>query len=420
SFALKSTLAYHADTKKLGGVDPATYDPMQGAIYYPHKYVAKFGNPMRRMMMSMMKAPPIPAKFKVVDDRSDLFDVASLLWGESEFYYFTDPSIHDNYDALFGDPKWMAKDMPEAEIEKALATPGKTLFPKDDPHKLAMGITVVNFKNMMGLHFNKAKGTLVDSWSPAGGQGNHIAVENAGMAVVALANTYHRLHDVDKVRNGAKMLLTAQANFLLSQQEADGSIANGFTLGSSITKDASTKTLLSQAFAIRAWLAAYQVTKEQKYLTAATKTYEFMQDKLWSEQAGVYRTALGANQSEYNGLVYGATLGAMREMAIAKQGQERQLITQHIDEYFVNVANKAGLQIAEINMTGEMIPPPTKVAEMMSQMNELMKTNPDKAQKMRMRMMDSDQDGVPKPKFVMGTKYGAAPVLAGKVVIATR
>lgn len=419
AFALKQTLAYNPQTGKLGSVDPMTYDPKKGPLYYPHRYEVRFKS-MAKPMMNMMvpgKAPDWPKKFLVTDNSSDLFDVASLLWGLSEFYYITGPTVKDAFDELFGDPKWIAKDKSEAEIQAALKK-GKTIFPKEDPHKLSKGMTAVNFKNIMALHFNGGKGTFVDTWKPGQGQGKHITTANAGMAVVALANVYHRLHDVDMIRQGAKKMLLAQADFLLQRQDSDGSIANGFDLNGQAEK--STKTLLSQAMAMRAWLAAYQITKDKKYLDAAERTFDFMQKNLWHEGAGVYRAYVGATQSKFDGMNYGATLGALRELAIARNANDRAPVANRLDEFFFNVSNKAGLQIAEINMTGEMIPDARQAAEMQKKMMELEKKDPQKAMAMKKKMMDSDQDGVPKPKFVMGTPKGAAPIHAASVTIPTR
>jgi hypothetical protein len=427
AFALKSTLAYNAKTGELGEVDPMTYDPMKGPIYYPHRYEVKFASkPMLKMMAPMMGVkggvPPIPKKFIVTDKTSDLFDIASLLWATSEFYYFTDPTIENGFNAVFGDPMWMAKDKTEAEIAAALKDPSKTVFPKGKPHMLSKGVTVVNFKNIMGLHFMGDKGTLVDTWDPEKKKGKHITTVNAGMAVIALANVYHRLHDVKKVKMGAQKILMAQANFLLKQQDADGSIANGFNVGGSVNADKSTKKLESQTFAMRAWLSAYQISKEEKFLAAADKAYNYIQTNLWSESAQVYRTSVGATQSKYDGLAYGSVIGALRELAIAKKQNNQPMadITETMDKFFYSVSNANGMQIAEMNMTGEMIPSQKMAADMMAKMEELKKTDPEKAKKMQMKMMDSDKDGVPKPKFVKGTEKGAAPVMAASVTISTK
>lgn len=414
SVALKSEMAYNSRTQTLGGVDPATYDPADGPIYYPHEYKVEFGPMMEGM-------PPKPMKFTVSDRRSDLFDVASLLWGESEFYFLTDPMVKDEFDGLFGDPMWDPS-ASDADLKEMFAA-GKTIFP-GKPHMLSKGLTAVNFKNMMALHFRDDVGTLVDEWSPTFNKGNRITTANAGMAMIALANTYHRLHDVAMIRNGAKMLLSAQADFLLKQQDKDGSFANGYTVRKAeIFPSYGAKNLETQSFAIRGLLVAYHATKDKRYLTAALKTYDFMEANLWSPSAGVYRAHVEATNSTYGGLNTGATIGALRELAIINQTdniRSSRTFVNRLDSFFDNVVKKGGMQIAEMPQTGEMMPPPEKRMEMMTMMQEMMKTDPEKAMMMKKKMGDSDNDGVPKPPFVDGTMHGAAPVSARSVTIETK
>ncbi len=409
SVALKSELAYNPKTDELGGVDPKTYNPADGPRYYPHQYAVD----MKQMGEGM---PPKPS-FRVTDKRSDLFDVASLLWAQSEFYFITDPKVEDEYDVLFGDPKWDPNQSDEELAE--LFKNGKAIFPAKKPHMLAQGMTAVNFKNMMGLHFDKKHGTLVDTWAPGEGKGNKISTSYAGIATTALANTHHRLHDVPKLKGGATKILTAQANFLLAQQNDDGSIADGFTLEDGDVMPADSKSLVSQSFAIRAFLSAYHVTKDDKFKEAAEKTYGFMKSELWSDKAKVFRTSAGATQSTYDGVNTGATIGALRELAIVRSGDGRREVVSHLDSFFESVAQKGGLQLAEIGKTGEPIPPLAERKAAKMKMMKLMKEDPEKAKQMKMKMMDMDRDSVPKPGFVAGTEYGAAPVYRASVTLDT-
>ncbi len=408
SFALKSELAYHAKEGKLGGVDPATYNPADGPIYYPHRYEVDLDT-------SMM--PPKPKRFRVTDKRSHLFDVASLLWGESEFYFYTDPTIKDDYDVLFGDPKWDPNTDP-AQL-KELFKQGKAIFPAK-PHQLSKGISAVNFKNMMALHFRKEQGSLVDSWHPKTGKSRAISTSNAGMAMVALANAHHRLHDVAPLRDGALKLLTAQANFLLARQDKNGSVANAYMVTkTSLDPIGRDRSLLAQTFAIRGWLAAYHATKNDAYLKAADRTYAYIEKNLWSETAGVFRAHRGSTKSTYDGLNFASTIGALRELAIVREGAGRTVIVAKLDSFFDKVGRKNGLQIAEIGAAGEMIPTLAKRKEMKEKLMALKKSDPKQAMKMMAQMRDSDGDGVPKPLFVANTKHGAAPVQAGSVVLQT-
>lgn len=408
SFALKSELAYHAKTGQLGGINPATYNPADGPIYYPRTYEVDFDTSMK---------PPRPTNFRVTDDSSHLFDVASLLWATSEFYFFTDPTIEDDYDALFGDPKWNPKADPE-QLKQWFAE-GKTIFPAK-PHKLSKGLSVVNFKNMMALHFRKEEGSLVDSWSPEQGKSKAISTANASMAMIALANTYHHFHNVKPVRQGAKMMLTAQADFLLERQADDGSVANAY-----IVKPGSTsalgdeKSLWAQSAAIRGWLAAYHATDKEAYREAAERTYEFMEEHLWSDSAKAYRSEVGATKSKYDGYNFAATLGALREIAIIREGDARSQVVGRLDDFFDQVARRSGLQLAELGMTGEVIPPLAERKMMKKKMQALMKSDPNKAKQKMAKMRDSDDDGVPKPPFVKGTRFGTAPVQANSVTLST-
>ncbi len=410
SFALLHTLAYDPKSRRLGGVDPMHYDPAGGVRYYPHRYAVRFaeGGPAG--------APPRPQRFAVTDEHSELLDVASLIWGESEFYFFTDPKVHDDYDALFGDPRWD----PHADPQRLRAwfAQGKTLFPPK-VHGLARGVLAVNLRNLAALHFDRRHGTLVDRWSPREGAGRHVSTAWAGMASVALANVDRRVRDLAPLRNEARALLRAQARFLLAHQRDDGSIASGFRLGERVVEDAGAPTLLAQAFAMRAWLAAFHVTGDEAFREAAERTYGFLERALYSPGAGVYRSQLGATRSRYDGYSFGATLGALRELALVRHGEARRQVVARLDGFFERVAKRAGLQLAELGATGDPVPPPAQVRARMAKLAALSKQDPARARAMRAKMADSDGDGVPKPLFVAGTPHGAAPVQIEAVQIAT-
>jgi len=422
SYALLNTLAYNSKTGQLGGVNPKTYNPANGPIYYPHTYEVEFkANIMMKMMGPLMGVhpPPVPKKFKVTDNSSDLFDVSSLLWAATEFYYIADPSSNIGFDKVFGDVMWIAKDKSDSEILETLKDPTKTVLPADKAQMMSKGLTVVNFKNIMGLHFNMKKGTMVDKWDPKNKAGSYISTVNAGMAAIALSNTYKRVNDLPEIHNGAIKMLLAQADFLLAQQNEDGSVANGYDLSSGVKEDPSVKELVSQAFAMRAWLAAYNVNKDDKFMVAAEKSFSYLQKEYWNEKYEVYLSTAGAEKSTYDGIVYGAVIGALRELAIARKlnGKPYANITSRIDKFFVTVNNTYGLQIAELAITGEMMPDKDQAKKMVKKVDALLISDPEKGMALKQRMMDSDSDSVPKPKFVKGTKKGAAPVTAGSVTI---
>ncbi len=459
-FALKSTLAYDPVSGKLGDVgDPATYDPMKGLRYYPHA--------LRPKLVSMKPGmPPAPVAWEVVNTSSHLADQASLLWGTSEFYFYSDPTVKDSFDLVFGD-------------QGDHKTKG-ALFPAK-PHMLSKGLSVVAFKNMMAMHFDMKNGTFrsvaepgtkrvvvvtapeaqikagretvgvvrkgqelpvhwtMEGWlgvkyTPRGAKtGNGATVKgwiksnqvadittaDAGMALIALSNLHSRLHDAPApLLSKVKMAINAQASFLREELMAsDGGFYNGYTLESGAEEGA--RELLSQGRGIRGLLAAYSVTGDSSFKNAAEKAYAYMNQKLWSDSAQTYRSAEGAMESTYTPKNVGATLGALRELALAANGDARQQVVANIDKFFAATQTGHRQQLAEIDPTGEPIPPMDQMKKMKAQLMALMKKDPKRGKAMMMKMADVDGDGVPKPGMA-GGEFGFAPVPAFAVKVATR
>lgn len=455
-FTLKTTLAYDPVSGKLGDVgNPATYDPMKGLRYYPHKIRATF--------MTKPGMPPAPIAWEVVDKTSHLRDQASLLWGTSEFYFYSDPTVKDVYDAVFGD-------------QGDHKTHG-ALFPAK-PHMLSKGLSVVTFKNMMAMHFDKTNGSFRSVALPRGTQAKRIVVVNvptariragketrgvvkrgqallleqarddwvlvryrseegksvqgwikpsqiadittadAGLALVALKNLHSRLHDAPApLLKMVKMAVTAQASYLRDKLMApDGGFYNGYVFG--VGPNRGDRRLDSQGMGIRGLLAAYAVTGQDSFKAAADKAYGFMNRDLWSETAATYRSAEGAMESVYTPRNVGATIGALRELALATNGAERKQIVGRIDKFFAAAHTRHGIQLAEIDPTGEPIPSMAQIKAMKAQLAALMKTDPQRAKAMMMKMADVDGDGVPKPGMA-GGKFGFAPVPALAFKLAT-
>ena len=106
------------------------------------------------------------------------------------------------------------------------------------------------------------------------------------------------------------------------------------------------RTLVAQSAAIRGFLAAYDVTKDEKYRTAARKSYLFVQRELWAPQAGVYRGREGARSTTYDQVLLGTTVGAFRDLAEAHEGDVRAEFTQRLEALWTGVSAKgAGVAI---------------------------------------------------------------------------
>lgn len=368
---LKSSFFY--DGKRLRGINPFEYDPGKNLSYFPHLVAVK-----SRFVGDL---PPRPEEFKVRDARSMLYDQASLLWGLTEYFYFADPGRdrsdptyrdgYDNWDKVFGEN-----------------TPYDGSLMERKYMHLARGLGNVIVRNLEAMHRDPESGVLVSEWVPGRGRGNEVSVSDLGMAILGLANYHHHLAKAEpEVAAQAGTLLHAQADFLADRlQNADGTFPDGYDLTGK-RKLGGELTLLSQSFAIRGLLRAYQELGEARYLTAAEKAYQAMNDKLWDTTNGIYRSQAGASVTVYTPLNLGAALGAVREMILVTRN------TAEIERYkrfWVQGVDSSGIQQAEYEETGE---------------GDLTKA-------------DGDGDGIPRIEAA-GGKYGIAPVLAGKVEIET-
>lgn len=367
---LKTALLY--DGKQLTGISPFDYDPSRHLYYFPHRT-----DVTTRYVGDL---PPRLEDFKVSDRASELFDQASLLWGLSEYFYFMDPKrpggddylrpAFESWNKVFGDN-----------------TPYDGSIFERKYMQLARGLANVVLKNIDFMHKDRESGVLLSRWVPDGGIARRVSVPDAGLTMVALANYAHHCGGAEpELASRAGELLTAQAEFLVNRQSADGAFPDTLSLDSNAPAN-SERSLLAQAFAVRGLLAAYEHSQNRRYFEAARRTYTFMNDALWSSEHGVYRSSVGARVTVYTPLNLGAALGAMREMI---------LLTKDVNEYqrykrfFVQAVNSSGIQQSEYEETGDK----------------------------EVGALDSDHDGIPRIESSDG-KHGIAPVYAGRVEIDT-
>jgi hypothetical protein len=357
---LKAEVAF--DGRKLGEVNPFAYEAK--LMYYPHQINVELSYPD--------DAPPKPISYQVGDPSSHLFDQASLLLGLSEFYHFSDPKIEDNWDSVFG-----------SSSEGALFPP--------QPHRTAKGLSGVVLKNMIAMHFDPIRQTFVSEWAN-GERGKDILARDAGMALVALANAYESFHDDDDIRQAARKMLDLQAQFLSEYlQRDDGGFTEGYNIETSAHSE-EPRALTSQTLAIRGLLAAHKITENQSYQDSALSSMNFMNEVLWSPASKMYRSAEGLDLSSYTPLDIAATLGALREVVLARGDNDA---LQRFKIVFVSALKNNGMQLAELEPTGEKM---SSVKDVMSP--------------------DVDGDGIRKPHFG-GGKFGVAPVLAGRIQVPT-
>ena len=359
---LKSALFY--DGKKLTGINPVDCNPDEKLYYLPHLLDVRLIQPG--------DIPPRPEWFTVKDKSSQLFDQASMLWGTTEYFYFSDPNVEDNWDNVFGENTPYDGSIMEQQFATALSS----------------GLSDVLLKNIEKMHWDKSSGSLVSEWNPKTGQGSTISLLDAGIAMHALANYHRHLEYDSELQEKASRMLKAQADFLVNKlQNNDGSFPDGYDFDTqkAIGQE---KTLIAQGMAIQGLMQAYKELDENKYLQAAPKAYTFMNDKLWHDDVGVYRSSVGATESVYTPITFGATYGAMRAIILQTKSMNE---VERFKQFFVQAVNRSGVMQAEEIDTGE---------------KDLTK-------------FDGDNDGIPQFQYAKDGKKGIAAVFASKVMIKT-
>lgn len=345
---LKSSLAY--DGEKLTGFDPRSAKP--GQYYFPHRVGVK--------LRKVGDAMPRPEQFEVIDSSSHLFDQASLLWGLTEYYHYSNPANKSAWNAVFGE---------NTPYDGSLMEQKYTVLAQ------ALADTLVN--NIYAMH-RKSPANYVSIHT----DDNSVSARDLGMSMVALANYISRVKVSDDMHKKATEMLNEMASLLTHKlQHTSGAIS-----ATTANATANSYKLEAQGFAIRGLLEAYRVTKDTTLLSAAERIFDYMNASLWVDNVGLYRSSSDQSQIELTPMNIGATLSAMRELVLVTKNPE---IIQRYKRYWSQAANSSGLQQSEYEETGEI---------------DLTKS-------------DGDGDGVPRMELAAG-KYGIAPVFATKVVVA--
>jgi len=325
-----SALAYDGNT--LGAVDPATYDPANGILYFP-KSIAITETPVGDML------PPRATAFEVTDDESDLFDQLSFLWGTLSFKNMMDPNnssdeAHLAFHSVFdGDP------FPAPMSQTGM--PG--------PFDLMMGTSKVIFMNLMAMHFNADEGTFVDESELEGGMpqpGNEISAVNAGYITMVLALMVEEFAGTP-LEPMALMALNAQANFVINNlQDVNGGFYNSYTIGSG--PDGGAKLAVAQAASARGLYAAYKLTSNTDYLAAADAAYNFLIINYYVPMKMAFRTTFGNDNATYSPYNFAIIAGALREASLTGNHSEAATI---YTRFFKKVANV--MQLSEGDASGE-------------------------------------------------------------------
>jgi mono/diheme cytochrome c family protein len=363
----KTAFFYDPEKKRLGGIDPRRYDPGKGLKYLPH-----------RVIPSMLYVGDLPERVwaldRVDDATSQLWDQSSWLWATTEYEWL---GVRFDGKAFTDNPPVDAGIIERQTVD------------------VAQGLGNVLVQNIEAMHTHK--GVLVSEWNPKEGTGDVLEMRDAALATVALFEFVDRRltaparpelgpSDID---TRAERVLRSTGDFLLEVQGGDGSFRPAYDVTSS-KGIGDADVAAPNWWAIRALVAAYHRTEEEKYRQAARRVWTYLEDNFWSEAHGLYRTRAGDDTVVLTPLEVGATMGAMRELMFATPLHELSPFLERFTRWFVQTMDSSGFQMAEDNRTGELA---------------YGAQNP-----------DEDGDGIPFIRYGHG-RYGVAPVPASRVAV---
>jgi len=240
------------------------------------------------------------------------------------------------------------------------------------------------------MHLNN--GILVSEWAPEKGVGKIIRMRDMMMAIAALHDmeqSWKLLGRHQEMSELAVKIIKTNANFLLKVQNTHGGFSQAYDVKLAQPIGPSDHSV-NQWEGVRALLAAYYTTENLAYLQAARKAFNYVNEKYWVEEHGVYRTALNNDSVIIEPYSIGIALGAMREMLFASPAHIVGPQIERITRWWIQTVDQSGSMQAETKYTGEIY------------------TNYDGG--------DDDADGIPYVSSGYG-KYGTAPLIAAKVVI---
>ncbi len=314
-------------------------DPMTDASthYFPHRYTYDIDNTF--IPDGGMMPMPKPENYSVVDTTSTLWDQLSLLWMSARFHGWSADSAQDD---VFNGTGMGQQPFPGNMIQTGM--PG--------PEDLSKGLSMTVWSTLLNHHWNSVSKTFVDNSTYSPGTltpGNIITTIDAGLTIAAL----EEWSSVTMNMLGQNTYIADQADFLITklQDPTDGGFENSYDLSASLVST-SARTLETQAGAIRGLLAAYKVTNDAKYKTAALLAFNFMERQLWDDNNRVYKSSEGATIYVYTPKSIGAVVGALREVMALNNATIKPISHFRLVQFFEEAVDKSGFQQSEADATG--------------------------------------------------------------------
>ncbi|GAK61421.1 hypothetical protein U27_01321 [Candidatus Vecturithrix granuli] len=293
----------------------------------------------------------------VEDDRSRLFDQLSLLWALSELVILTDPATQGAYRQVF-DPNLLAPNVDFGKLARRAEWTGFQLS-ADSVHDLSAYLARIAFNTLFDHHADFKAGALLDVVSLTADQRSEeqqiASTVFVGLTLAALGRYDQALQHDRAAREQIAQLRELAAGFLLNNayDREDGGVFDALIFDSEAhtwrPAAGGVKSLTAQMTGIRGLLAAYRVSGDERYRSAAFKLYQFAERALWNADLEIYKDRETRGMYTYTPLDIGATIGALRELIYhSTDPQQRLEMIQRMKAFVKQITKYAGLQLSEV------------------------------------------------------------------------
>ncbi|MBS3740368.1 hypothetical protein KGY47_03215, partial [Candidatus Bipolaricaulota bacterium] len=213
----------------------------------------------------------------------------------------------------------------------------------------------INF--LLESHLDQDLGVLVDSWSPeglSGGEQVSISVENIGLLISCLSDYIYLIGDETESVQRIKGIIADQTDFLLNNFRVNGEGFRDSYKKSVEDEVIARRSLGSQLAAIRALVESHELLGNERYLSAAKSTFQYLLDEYWNRPIDacsgleLFDESFSSNINPcYSPLDIGLAIGALEGLAANSTPVRAEEIRNYLGMFTNNMLDRANMQLPD-------------------------------------------------------------------------
>ena len=316
-------------------------------------------------------------------------------------------------------------------LHQLLASEKGTALLEDNPIKgksvdewrvLVQETLDVVYASLITNHYDEASGSFYNTIKRGKKNKKLVKLRDANMAVIVMNLVRRQMPSESDIAKSAHRNLLSQAQYVQEKIAGnEAALPKSFNIATGYASQAMVSNFQMQASAMMMMLEAYSVAENPTYIETAEKIYVAMKPTFWSEDAGLYRSAMGYTVSAYDGFLFGQTLHWMEQMNhyLAKLGDFRKQGETMIS----SVLKDGALLQCELAANGEVKQLDhvldNELGDVAKRIAGLKKTERSvPMMEYIMGIVDQDGDSVPGCRFG-GGDFGTAPVIIMQTSVRT-